>query len=142
MTKDTLNSIRRWFKAAKPNPTIKDQATQLGCHFEEVAEMLDAVGNPSADMCDMATYWKEAYGMDDLDQVDRHALLDALCDQIVTAIGVAHMFGMDIEGALAEVDESNWSKTEGDAFLYDADGKIIKGKFYRAPNLTPFLGGK
>ena len=35
--KDVTQSILDWFKEAKPNPTIRDIATQVGCHFEEVA---------------------------------------------------------------------------------------------------------
>ncbi|MRN38577.1 hypothetical protein CRG49_002085 [Neisseria sp. N95_16] len=38
-----------------------------------------------------------------LNEVQRIELLDTCCDQIVTAVGVAYMLGMDIEGALAEV---------------------------------------
>ena len=31
-----IQEIIEWFKAAKPKPTEKDKATQIGCHFEEV----------------------------------------------------------------------------------------------------------
>lgn len=42
--------------------------------------------------------------------MDKKALLDALCDQIVTALGVGYMMGFDMEGALAEVNRSNYTK--------------------------------
>lgn len=29
-----IQEIIEWFKAAKPEPTEKDKATQIGCHFE------------------------------------------------------------------------------------------------------------
>lgn len=71
---------------------------------------------------------------------DKTELLDALCDQIVTAVGVAHMFGMNIEGALTEVNRSNWSKFVNEAPVFDENGKIAKGPDYTPPDLTEFLG--
>lgn len=38
-----IQEIIEWFKAAKPEPTEKDKATQIGCHFEEVSEMMSAL---------------------------------------------------------------------------------------------------
>ena len=71
---------------------------------------------------------------------DKTELLDALCDQIITAIGVAHMFGMNIEGALTEINRSNWSKFVNEAPVFDENGKITKGPDYTPPDLTEFLG--
>ena len=66
-------------------------------------------------------------------------LLDSLCDQIVTAIGVAHMLGMDIENALAEVNRSNHSKFEDGKPVFNAQGKISKGVNYTPPKLGKFI---
>ena len=63
-----------------------------------------------------------------------------MCDQIVTAVGVAHMLGYDIEGALAEVNASNFSKFENGQPVFNESGKIKKGTFYREPELLPFIG--
>ena len=38
-----IEKVIDWFKAAKPNPTEKDKATQIGAHFEEVSEMMWAL---------------------------------------------------------------------------------------------------
>ncbi|MEG9499874.1 hypothetical protein [Mannheimia indoligenes] len=62
-----------------------------------------------------------------------------LCDQIVTAIGVAYMFGMDIQGALKEVADSNDSKFENGEPVFNEQGKIAKGKHYFSPNLKQFI---
>ena len=35
-----IEKVIDWFKAAKPHPTEKDKATQIGAHFEEVSEMM------------------------------------------------------------------------------------------------------
>ena len=41
----TIQSIIRWFEIAKPNPSERDVTTHIGCHFEEVAEMLTATND-------------------------------------------------------------------------------------------------
>lgn len=136
----TLNSILNWFKTAKPEPTLRDKCTQLGAHFEEVSEMLRACNNVYDDIVHTSKlYYSDYYSADDIACVDREELLDSLCDQIVTAIGVGHMFGMDILGALVEVDASNWSKFEDGKPLFDSKGKITKGRNYRAPELRKFM---
>jgi len=136
-----INEIKQWFEAAVPEPTDKSRAVQIGIHYEEVAEMLDAVGDDFPDMEWLSAYYKITSPGIGVDEVDRIAMLDALCDQIVTAIGVAHMFGMDIEGALAEVNRSNWSKFVEGVPHFDANGKIIKGPSYTRPELSNFVLG-
>ena len=77
----------------------------------------------------------------DLTQIDRIVLLNALCDQIVTAVGTAHMLGMDIHGALAEVAASNDSKFGEDGHpIFNQEQKIVKGPNYRAPDLSRYAG--
>jgi predicted HAD superfamily Cof-like phosphohydrolase len=71
--------------------------------------------------------------------VNEIELLDSLADQIVTAIGVAHMMGFDILGALQEVNRSNFSKFEDGKAVFDENGKIRKGKDYTPPNLESFV---
>ena len=69
----------------------------------------------------------------------RCELLDALVDQIVTAVGVGHMMGMDVLGALEEINRSNFSKFEDGKPVFDENGKITKGKDYVKPNLEKFV---
>lgn len=144
----TIKSILSWFQAAVPEPTDKSRAVQIGCHYEEVAEMCDVLGEDdiASEIVSTSRYYKNAnanhFYIENLVASERAALLDSLCDQIVTAIGVAHMFGMDIEGALAEVDRSNWSKAEGGKFQFDANGKIQKPASYSPPVLDAFVGEK
>lgn len=142
---DNLNitPILNWFKQAKPKPTIENISTQIGCHFEEVAEM-------AAQLNEHCLYTELDAAADDyknfnavfamLENLDKIELLDALCDQIITAIGVAYMFRMDIQGALSEVNRSNWSKFENGKPIFDEQGKIIKGKDYFKPELNQFIG--
>lgn len=145
-----IQAIVKWFEDAKPNPTIEDVATQYGCHLEEFAEGLQVSGDDSA--CDevscVGSNYKSHLGsyMDDLllltncdeSKVD---LLDAFCDQIVTAVGTAKYMGFDIIGALNEVIASNDSKRMPDGtFPLDENGKITKESpnFFK-PDLSKFI---
>ena len=138
---DSINDIANWFKAAKPEPTDKDICTQIGCHYEEVAEMSEAIG-AECDAVILADVYKRASDCEvDLyaNDIDHIELLDALCDRIVTATGVAYMMGFDIEGALKEVIRSNNSKMVKGKFEFDANGKIMKPESYSKPDLTKFV---
>lgn len=145
---DSITDIASWFKAAKPEPTTSDICTQIGCHFEEVAEMHLSLGDSK--MCHFvdqnANDYKQGYTNSIVGMMVREhgglskiELLDALCDQIVTATGVAYMMGFDIEGALKEVIRSNNSKMVKGKFEFDDNRKIMKAEGYSKPDLTPFV---
>lgn len=139
---DSITRTEAWFKAAKPEPTNKDICTQIGCHYEEVSEMDVALDGETGDNEGLAKFYKScSVGMSDyeLEGVDRIELLDSLCDQIVTAVGVGYMMGFDMQGALNEVIRSNDSKMVDGKFIFDANGKIAKPDSYSEPDLTPFI---
>lgn len=144
-----IQEIIEWFKAAKPEPTEKDKATKIGCHFEEVSEMMWSL---SCNNIANKTYEfsEEFYASSAIDKdIDGEFvelpknweidLLDALCDQIVTAIGVGYMMGFDMVGALDEVNKSNWSKFKDGVPAFDENGKIAKADGYFKPDLAKFL---
>ena len=140
-----IHSIKEWFKAAKPNPSTADVCVQLGCHYEEISEM-SAVLYEDVEyaLADTAILYKIKHSeyigvLEKLSADARVELLDALCDQVVTAVGVAYMLGMDIEGALAEVNRSNWSKFEGGVPVFNEHGKIAKGVEYTPPELSDYI---
>jgi predicted HAD superfamily Cof-like phosphohydrolase len=148
---DTLGQTVLWFERAVPAPTSKNLHTQLGCHFEEVAEMIDVLdsGNPRTNrlLLDaklalevLATHLK-AY--DEVVHVPPHYradLLDALCDQIVTATGVGHMMGFLIQEAVHVVNLSNWSKFDDNGQpIFDTNRKVQKGPNYFKADLTLFV---
>ncbi|WP_241362608.1 hypothetical protein [Escherichia coli] len=70
---------------------------------------------------------------------DRQGLLDSLADQIVTATGVGTFLGMNVPGALAEVNRSNYSKFEDGEPVFNENKKVMKGKDYTPPDLTPYI---
>lgn len=145
----TIKQTLEWFKAAVPEPDNRTLSVQVGCHLEEVAEMLEAVVSAGDTDDALEAAFKALHtastglksGEACTDCLDRFDLLDALCDQIVTAVGIAHMMGMDIEGALAEVNRANFSKFENGKPVFLEGGKIGKGKDYLAPDLSRFVGG-
>lgn len=138
----TLESILRWQQLARPAPTERDRLVAIGVHFEEFAEMCEALGlhGTALELHRIADDFKS--GVRAVVVEDRGLLLDSLCDQQVTGIGVAHTLGDDILGALAEVSRSNDSKFVNGQPVFDANGKVRKGPSYSPPNLALFLGDK
>ena len=109
--------------------------------------MLQAINAP-VHLVDSLTRLQESIRQSDsqtfLEGIDKVALLDALCDQIVTAIGVGVLMGFDTEKALAEVNRSNYTKFkpyDGGYLPYiRPDGKIGKNPdTYKEPELAQFL---
>jgi hypothetical protein len=144
-----LASIKSWFEKAVPHPQAQNQSTQLGVHFEEVVEMLEALhGATDAGhallraehaLKDVSRRLKAGEITVMWDRVNRLEFLDSLGDQIVTAVGCGHMIGMDIVGAAEEIDTSNWSKFVENEPVFDENRKIIKGPEYRKPVLDKFV---
>jgi len=143
VNQDSITRTEAWFKKAKPEPTDKDRCTQIGCHFEEVDEMQVSLKLEGwDDSRKLASMYKKNIGHEAnyyTNDIDRIELLDSLCDQIVTAVGVGYMMGFDMQGALNEVIRSNDSKMVSGKFEFDANGKIMKGKDYFKPDLTTYV---
>lgn len=152
---DTVSQIYNWFSKAVPEPEPQNIQTQIAVHFEEVAEMLSVISDAGTEMRNreeaefvknVMEFFQKRLKNDTtgtyikLDEINRTELLDALCDQIVTAIGVANFLGMDILGALKEVADSNDSKFDenGDPIFNEAR-KIVKGPNYFKPSLSKFV---
>ena len=143
-----IDNIFNWFKKAVPEPKVKNINTQIGVHFEEVAEMLLAL-NGDDDQTEvllhnaylanhlLAEHLKNNVGAVNLDMTieSKVELLDALCDQIVTATGVGHMMSMRLPAALEEVNASNYSKFVNGEPIFNENNKIMKGPNYFKPSL-------
>lgn len=149
---DSVENCLAFFKGAVPVPTTKNMATQLGCHFEEVREMVQSL-RPGLGHTDALHFMNQAADAlhalaemlktdaTSLGSVDRVEFIDAVADQMVTAIGSAYMFGMDPLGAFNEVNASNLSKfDENGKPIFDQNMKVTKGPLYRKAVLEPFAG--
>lgn len=139
-----MNELQRtleWFKLAVPYPTDKNKSVQVGCFFEEVGEVINALGEGGGynTVADLASDYKSFYGKVILSTEQRLELLDGLCDVIVTAVGVAHMFDMDILSAMSEVNRSNFSKFVDGKPVFNEQGKIAKPLTFSQPNLEQFV---
>lgn len=119
-----LGRTQKWFELAVPVEKFEtdfalecQQETQYQCVLEEVEELKQAV-------------------LED----NNIETLDALCDVIVTCVGLAYLKGFDIRGAMEEVNRSNFSKfdDEGKPIFRD-DGKILKHSNYTKPELEDFI---
>lgn len=150
MQKDTLVDTQNWFIKAVPNPTSKNINTQMGCHLEEVVEMLVELNSLTPEYQAQLTnaigaltvlsdtMKQDAYAFD-VAQEQRLAVLDSLADQIVTATGVGVFLGMNVPGALGEVNRSNYSKFENGEPVFNENKKVMKGKDYTPPDLSKFI---
>lgn len=144
---DSITDIANWFKKAKPEPTDKDIGTQTGCLLEEVVELLEGFGFAKQGavlaLHNLAGLFKaNTFGgmISELSQEDRIDIVDACCDINVTSVGVMQLLGgVDVLGAQREVIRSNNSKFEDGKPLFNEQGKIMKGKDYSEPDLTPFI---
>lgn len=144
---DIITQTKKWFEIAVPNPTSKNISTQIGCHLEEVAEMLETISSIYKDDAKILASLHDAinYVADRIKQnggivaKDRIGLLDSIADQIVTATGVGTFLGMNVPGALAEVNRSNYSKFEDGEPIFNENKKVMKGKDYTPPDLTPYI---
>lgn len=152
-TLNPLTAIVNWFDTARGKEgTRKNFHAQVGVHFEEVSEMTQEMSTlePELELLiakakqatqNLGEYLKKHSEQDVLhiETEDELRFLDALCDQIVTAAGVAQVCGWDIVGALNEVNRSNYSKFVDGKAIFDENGKIIKGPDYSKADLRPFL---
>lgn len=145
-----IESTIEWFKKAIPNPTPENLCVQVGCHIEEYGEMMYELAKGSL-YIETTQRWadkfktKEPSALKSVELISESKkrqtdFLDAMLDQIVTNIGILHMMGYDIQGALAEVNRSNFSKfDENGNPIFNENGKISKGANYTPPNLKEFL---
>ena len=145
----SIEAIALWHKRARPEPTFEDFNVQLGCHLEEIAEMFmvlegengitkNKLSEMRMHMMSLAEGFK--VGHYQAFAANRVEFLDSLCDQIVTAVGVAHCDKLDVVKGAEEVNRSNWSKFDHEGRPYfDENGKIKKMPTYSPPDLRKFV---
>ena len=157
---NTSIGILSWFEKAVPKPEKSNLQSQLGCHLEEVIEMLECISVDNSDKKRSENFQALSTTIRNLKVVSNGfkngnisvdwdllkndtKFLDAIIDQQVTGIGMAYMMGMDPIGAASEVNKSNWSKfDENGNPIFNENKKITKGPNYKVPNLTNFVGKK
>lgn len=146
---ETLQSAQLFFERLHPNPKDKNIRTQLGVHFEEIAESMVPLEASDPQTAMMFHFVKEAVkalgehlktSEGTITIKDREALLDGLCDTIVTAVGVGKLLKMNVPAGFAEVMRSNFSKFgENGEPILDNNLKMVKGPFYTKPDLKMYI---
>jgi predicted HAD superfamily Cof-like phosphohydrolase len=142
----SIESINLWHQRARPHPTEVNFDVQLGCHFEEIVEMIDTLDFTNEDGIEYDVHATRValntlarmlkHGELKAHITDRKEFLDAAADQVVTAVGAAHCAGMDAGEAVHRVNRSNWSKYDNDGQpIFNEHGKITKGPNYAPPDL-------
>lgn len=141
----SVDLIEMWHQRARPEPTHEDWNVQLGCHFEELLEMLQTIkgedGHTENMLAQTRLYISRIsdrlkFGQGTVYIEDREGFLDSVADQVVTVIGTATTAGMQGAEAVRRVNTSNWSKFDTDGTpIKDANGKITKGPNYQRPDL-------
>ena len=141
---------KAWLEACGKTPNPEDLSVQIGCHLEEVCELLAVIRTDKegygkllertrTDLEWFAGKLKQRGAVAYIPPHMRTDALDALCDAEVTGNGVAFMAGFDKDGADQEVLASNESKLEDGKAVILEGGKIGKGKSYKAPSLRGFV---
>jgi len=145
----TLHAIQAWQQTARPDASEKDASLALGLLLEEVAELLEEFETESLSdeylikLAHLVGYVETvAYELKSGQHVvaikkgSRANLSKELADVVVTAVGLGHVLGIDVPRACARVNGSNYSKFVSGAPVYDSNGKVIKGPFYVAADMT------
>ena len=75
---------------------------------------------------------------------DLVAVADAITDLLYVAYGTAAEYGIDADACFAEVHDSNMSKlgADGKPIHRPSDGKVLKGPFFREPDLATVLANQ
>lgn len=139
----TLESIETWHKLARPTPTQENFNVQLGCHFEEICEMMESLQFGLVNGVALMSYKHLKALAQNLKTgnlnayiTDRKEFADSLGDQIVTGVGVGYLARMNVPEIAHRVNESNWTKFVDGVPQFDANGKIAKPATYQKPDLT------
>lgn len=144
-----LSKTTLFLTTAYPKHDERTQQVQLGVHFEEIFEGLQAMDSADYETVDVIDRARNAVKVlaDHLKNktvdaklvINKLEMLDALADQMVTAISVGLSQNFDIIGAFDHVGDSNLSKFEDGKAIFTPEGKIGKGRNYFKAELEPYL---
>ena len=136
-------STDEWFAVVLENDTPGTDRfpVQLGCHLEEVVEMLveleledelsQEVETAVASLTKVADALKTARV--EVGTKNEVAFNDSVLDQRVTGTGLMKMMGVDVAECVARVDVANFTKFVDGKPLYKEGGKIAKGPNFWNP---------
>jgi predicted HAD superfamily Cof-like phosphohydrolase len=139
-----------WLKACGKEPTPENLSIQIGCHIEEVCELLACLRTDKEGYAklmertrlDLEWFASKLKRQEQFVYIPTHLrtdALDALCDTDVTGNGVAYLAGFDKPGADEAVLASNDAKlVDGKPVILEG-GKIGKPEGWKPPELRGFV---
>jgi len=142
-----------WLAACGKKPSKANVSIQIGCDFEEQAELLACIDLDDGDMGNvndrlrfivrelnsLGHLLKKGLITASIPQGLRADAIDAICDREVTGNGIAFFAHMDKDGADQAVLASNEAKLVNGKPVILEGGKIGKPEGWQAPDLTPFV---
>ena len=151
--KSNFQLTAEWLQACGKGQTVKNTSVQIGCDFEEQAELLACIDLDDGDMNTvndrLRFVVRELNSLGHLIKTGmvtaripsgrRAEALDALCDREVTGNGIAYLSDMDKDGADQAVLAANAAKlVDGKPVILEG-GKIGKPEGWTPANITPFV---
>lgn len=148
-----MNNYQRtaaWLAACGKEPSQKNLSIQIGCHLEEMIELLECLELDCRedentlnciidDLHLIASSLKKNITMASIKPHKREDALDALCDCEVTGNGVAYLAGFRKVEADETVLASNEAKLVDGKPVLLPGGKIGKPEGWTAPDLSRFV---
>lgn len=148
-----MNNYQRtaaWLAACGKEPSPKNLSIQIGCHLEEMIELLECLELDCRedentlnciidDLHLLASSLKKNITMASIKPHKREDALDALCDCEVTGNGVAYLAGFRKVDADEAVLASNEAKLVDGKPVLLPGGKIGKPDGWTAPDLSRFV---
>lgn len=151
---DVISQLEDWFSKANSDPSSKNIHTQLGIYFENVSSTLEILKEAGAEfnlreevsfIAQVVDHIQKRFKNDAtgnfivLDDVDRVALLAALCDQITAAVGLGQMLGFDMSSAMQEVTKSHETMFDQHGRpIHNEARRLLEGPAYKAPSLDEY----
>lgn len=127
-------------------PNTKLVKLRIALILEELTELTEACldGKQTAAALLIKQLEQAASSVDELTDadvdIDLVEVADALTDINYVTYGAGHVYGLDLDACMQEVQRSNLSKLGEDGKpIYNDKGKIMKGPSYSAPDLQSVL---
>ncbi|MFC0580932.1 GNAT family N-acetyltransferase [Micrococcoides hystricis] len=144
---DPLEQVRQFhtvfglpIKTDGADASVPHTQTRWQLIAEELCELLEAIHGATAVAPIRAALAQLADRPFQSETVDTLAAADAVADCLYVLYGMALETDMPIRQIMAEVHRANMSKLGADGSpVMRADGKVLKGPDYRAPNLRSIL---
>lgn len=151
---NVITQITNLVDKVVPDPNNYNIHNQIALHLEKFSTVLSSLKDAGStqrardelglaiDVTSHAQKQVAAYTSGSeivLSDLNRVELLDALCRQIITAVGLAHMLNMDISSALQEVANSDDTVLDDDGNpIFNEQKKVVKSRNYTYPNLYAY----